>query len=66
MAVVLAVRATQISESINNENDYNALINSWKVGQEITSIAQLKSPAMTQDLKLSTLMLSAELFSSKP
>lgn len=66
MAVVLAVRATQISESVKNENEYNNLLNSWTAGQQITSIADLKSKAMDQDMKLSTLMLSAELLKTTP
>jgi filamentous hemagglutinin family protein len=66
MAIVLAIRATQIADSVKNENDFKALMASWKVGQEITSIAQLKSSASDKDMKLSTLMLAAELLAPTP
>ncbi|QYM79145.1 filamentous hemagglutinin N-terminal domain-containing protein [Horticoccus luteus] len=66
MAVVLAVRAVQIGDSVKNEQDYNNLIKSWPPGEQITSIADLKSSAMDQDMKLSTLMLSADLLKSTP
>jgi len=63
---VLAVRAVQMSESIKNENDFKALMNSWAPGRQITSIADLKSRAMDKDMQLSTLMLSAELLKPSP
>ncbi len=64
--MVLAVRAVQIGESVKNEKDFNALMSSWRLGQQITSIADLKSSAMDQDMKLSTLMLSAEFLKPGP
>ncbi len=64
--IVLAVRATQISESMKNEEAFNAFMASWSVGQEITSIAELTSPAMDNDMKISTLALTSDLFRSGP
>lgn len=65
MAVSLAVRSVQIGESIKNEQAFNELMAKWSVGTQITSIADLQSSAMDSDIKLSTLMLSAEFLSSK-
>ncbi len=62
--IVLAVRATQISESMKNEEAFNAFMASWSVGQEITSISELKSSAMDNDMKISTLALTSDLFKS--
>jgi len=63
LAVVLAIRSVQISESIKNEEAFHALIAS--AGKQITSIADLKSPAMDQEMKISTLMLASELLTSQ-
>ncbi len=65
MAVALAVRSVQMGESIKNEQAFNELMAKWSVGTQITSIADLQSSAMDSDIKLSTLMLSAEFLSSK-
>jgi filamentous hemagglutinin family protein len=64
LMVVLAVRAVQISDSVKNEQEFNALMRSWTPGTDITSITALQSPGMDEDMKLSALMLSVELLKS--
>lgn len=62
----LASRSIQINESLKNEEAFRDFVGSFR-NEPITSIAQLKSPAMSEELKLSTLLLSAEfLATSRP